>query len=384
MKSMFSIGKLAMLSAAMILGMASCDDAEYGVENNKIYITDALSNQSTKITIDDQGGTAQFSVSLSDLSESDVSVGLTTDANLLASYNSTHNTNYKILPSEFFSFDKESVVIEAGNVTSDVVSVAIKPLSKELSESGDQFAIPVSVVSQTDGFSTVPSVSSYLLILDQVIVTSVPVFDYSNVTRPVSAMRQSYLLSEWSLEFRINMSSFDINNQAIIGMYPSEIYVRFGDAGKDYNMLQIKTQGSQIDSNTRFEPNKWYHIAIVGDPSSVKLYVNGALDQTLSLSGSASWEISGKKEDITLIGSGATYFKADCMLSEFRFWTKAISLSQIQNNMYIINPSTEGLEAYWKMNEGSGNTFEDATGHGNDLEAEGTLRWQDGIRSDGK
>ena len=261
-----------------------------------------------------------------------------------------------------------------------MLEVNINPLTDEQSTSGDKYAIPVTVEPVSSAVSSVSSISSYILLLDQVIITSVPVLDSSNKVTPNPAMRQDYNLNEWSLEFRINMSSFDVNNQAIIGMYPDEIYVRFGDAGKDYNMLQIKTQSSQIDSNTRFDVNKWYHIAIVGEPSSLKLYVNGTLDCTLALSGSASWNIA--KDNITLIGSGATYFWADCMLSEFRFWTKAISQSQIQNNMFAINPQTEGLEAYWKMNEGEGNEFEDFTGHGNNLKADGTVRWKDGIRSD--
>ena len=50
--------------------------------------------------------------------------------------------------------------------------------------------------------------------------------------------------------------------------------------------------------------------------------------------------------------------------------------------MFAIDPETPGLEAYWKMNEGSGNVFNDATGHGNEMTAAGTISWQDGIRSD--
>ena len=326
------------------------------------------------------GLSASFTVSVSDKMEQDVTIKLGTSQSVLDNYNRTHETDYKMLPSTGFSFSESEITISAGEVLSSMLEVNINPLTDEQSTSGDKYAIPVTVEPVSSAVSSVSSISSYILLLDQVIITSVPVLDSSNKVTPNPAMRQDYNLNEWSLEFRINMSSFDVNNQAIIGMYPDEIYVRFGDAGKDYNMLQIKTQSSQIDSNTRFDVNKWYHIAIVGEPSSLKLYVNGTLDCTLALSGSASWNIA--KDNITLIGSGATYFWADCMLSEFRFWTKAISQSQIQNNMFAINPQTEGLEAYWKMNEGEGNEFEDFTGHGNNLKADGTVRWKDGIRSD--
>ena len=379
MKRILNISKTACALLLLLGGMSACDDAKYDVIQNRVYITQALSDESKKVTVDSEnGGMTTFTVSLSDKFAQDVTVKMGVSSTVLDNYNRTHETNYKELPASFYSFSKDEIVIPAGEVVSSLQEVNIKPLSQELVDSGDQYAIPVTVQS-TDA-EGVSSISSYILILDQVIITSVPVFNYSNHAEPV--MRQDYNLNEWTVEFRVNMSSFNINNQAIIGIYPDEVYVRFGDAGKDYNMLQVKTKGSQIDSNTRFDTNTWYHIAIVGNASSMKLYVDGVLDSTLPLSGSAAW--SFEKNQFFFIGSGSTYFKADCMLSEFRFWTKAISQSQIQNNMYIINPQTEGLEAYWKMNEGSGNVLKDATGHGNDMTAAGTLRWKDGIRSDEK
>ncbi|WP_303014569.1 DUF1735 and LamG domain-containing protein [uncultured Bacteroides sp.] len=381
MKKYWVLSKMAFGLAVIWGSVGACDDAKYDVVNNKVYITQALSNESETVMVDSEnGGSASFTVSVSDKMEQDVTIKLGTSQSVLDNYNRTHETDYKMLPSTGFSFSESEITISAGEVLSSMLEVNINPLTDEQSTSGDKYAIPVTVEPVSSAVSSVSSISSYILLLDQVIITSVPVLDSSNKVTPNPAMRQDYNLNEWSLEFRINMSSFDVNNQAIIGMYPDEIYVRFGDAGKDYNMLQIKTQSSQIDSNTRFDVNKWYHIAIVGEPSSLKLYVNGTLDCTLALSGSASWNIA--KDNITLIGSGATYFWADCMLSEFRFWTKAISQSQIQNNMFAINPQTEGLEAYWKMNEGEGNEFEDFTGHGNNLKADGTVRWKDGIRSD--
>lgn len=379
MKRIVNISQTVCALLLLMEGMSACDDAKYDVVQNRVYITQALSDESAKVTIDSEnGGTAAFTVSLSDKFAQDVTVKMGASSTVLENYNRTHETNYKELPSSLYTFSNDQVVIPAGEVVSSLQEVNIKPLTQELADSGDQYAIPITV--QSDDAEGVPSVSSYLLLLDQVIITSVPILDYSNHAEPV--MRQDYTLGEWSIEFRINMSSFNINNQAIIGIYPDEVYVRFGDAGKDYNMLQVKTQGSQIDSNTRFDTNTWYHIAIVGNASSLRLYVDGVLDSTLPLSGSAAWSFA--KDQFYLIGSGATYFRADCMLSEFRFWTKAISLSQIQNNMYVINPQTDGLEGYWKMNEGEGNTFKDATGHGNDMTAAGTVRWKDGVRSDEK
>lgn len=380
MKNIFQITKLLYVSIVLTFSLSACNDSTYDVVNNKIYITESLSSPTTKLMVDpDKGADASFTVSLSDLPAYNISAKLESSQAALDAYNRVNGTNYKLLPAENYSFSKDTLTIQSGSVISESVQVHVKPFTKEQTQNGDLYALPVTVESATPGFSSVQSLSSYIILLDRVIVTSVPVLTGSNPVTPVTAMRQDYNLSEWSVEFRMNMDGFDKNNQALVSLYPGEIYVRFGDAGKDLNMLQIKTQGTQYESKARFEKNKWYHIAIVGNPSSMSLYVNGALDGTLPLSGSASWQIA--KNNVTLVGSGS-YFVNHCMLSEVRFWTKAISQSQIQNYMYAIDPATPGLEAYWKMDEGTGNQFKDATGHGNDMKASGTITWKDGIRSD--
>ena len=60
----------------------------------------------------------------------------------------------------------------------------------------------------------------------------------------------------------------ELNNQMLFGGWaPSgkegEIYTRFGDAAIEGNRLQIKTQGSQLNSKQLFKTNTWYHLAFV-------------------------------------------------------------------------------------------------------------------------
>ena len=52
--------------------------------------------------------------------------------------------------------------------------------------------------------------------------------------------------------------------------------------------------------------------------------------------------------------------------------------------MYSCNPKSDGLEGYWKMNEGSGVTLNDATGHGNTGSFITTPIWTQNVRIDGK
>ena len=144
--------------------------------------------------------------------------------------------------------------------------------------------------------------------------------------------------------------------------------------------MQIKTQGTQVNAATKFKNNQWYHLAFVCDGVKLTIYVNGNIDATLDL----------PRKPLRLVKNSfgicnGDWMVTDAIVSEVRFWTTAISQSQIQNNMFAINPGTDGLEAYWKLNEGAGTEFNDATGHGNKATAPiGVVRWVDGIRSDGK
>ena len=121
-------------------------------------------------------------------------------------------------------------------------------------------------------------------------------------------------------------------------------------------------------------------MAFVCNGIKLTIYVNGNVDAVLDL---PNKPLRLVKESFGLCNG--SWMVTNAMFSEVRFWTTAISQSQIQNNMYAINPKSEGLEAYWKLNEGSGTTFKDATGNGNEgVALNGVVGWQDGIRSDGK
>lgn len=47
-----------------------------------------------------------------------------------------------------------------------------------------------------------------------------------------------------------------------------------------------------------------------------------------------------------------------------------------------VNPLTDGLLAYWRINEGEGNIIHDVTGHGWDAEWQGwgDLQWISNVR----
>ena len=72
---------------------------------------------------------------------------------------------------------------------------------------------------------------------------------------------------------------------------------------------------------------------------------------------------------------GASYGRGRTLngyVAECRVWTRALSQAEIANNMNYVDPTSDGLLAYWRMNawepkeSGSGNIVRDLTGHGYD------------------
>lgn len=85
--------------------------------------------------------------------------------------------------------------------------------------------------------------------------------------------------------------------------------------------------------------------------------------------------------DLTSDNSGGFYLGAsygggrplDGYIAEARVWYRALIQSEIANNMNYVDPASEGLLAYWRMNEweprtGGGNIVKDLTGHGYDAQ----------------
>lgn len=376
--------------AALVLG--GCEDAEYSTLSDQAFIaqTSTNGNSSEKITIGNDPVTTSVNVRLSDPASEDCSFELVVDTTVLSNYNRHNSTSYVTLPAGQYSLASDKATIASGESLSSPVDITLNPLTTEMKNSGAKYALPLRLVS-TDGKKDVlNSGSSLVVLLDQVIYTPVPILNSSNNFKFLWAGSSDNIeLNAWTVEMDFNISLLgtkvgELNNQCLFGGWANngkdgEIYIRFGDAPIKGNVLQIKTQGTQMNSKMEFKDNTWYHIAYVCTGSSLSLYVNGQLDNSMTLPGKTVY--LGK--DNCQMGN-QDYLKADVMVSEFRLWTVARSQGEVSNNMYVISPDSKGLFAYFKFNEGQGNSFNDATGHGNTCTAQGTTQWVQNVRIDGK
>ena len=374
--------------AGMALGallLTGCNDAEYETLSNQAYIlqTNTNANSSLKLTVGAEVATTTVNVRLSDVANVESRYRLVYDTAVVNEYNRLNETPYASLPQESFSLSSEETTIEAGTSVSTPITLTVPPYSEALKASGKKYAIGFRLENTSGNASVLPSGSKIVYILDQVVIQPVVVLDQSHYVS--QNLVKNYPLTEWTVEMNINKHILYTevgrgNNQAIFGAGPDEIYIRFGDAPIEGNRLQIKTQGTQMNSLALFNEHTWYHLAFVCTGTKLYLYVNGQLDNSMDL--------PGKTTNVNSINicSPSTYWLGNAMYSEVRFWQRARSQAEIANNMYACDPTTPGLITYYKMNEGEGYSFRDASGNGNNAETNGQAvpEWIQDVRIDGK
>ena len=338
------VGAVAMASLTLL---GACNNAEYSPLSNQAYIaqTNTNGNSSQNITIGTSAVTSSVNVRLSDPATQDYTFEIVADTTALAEYNQRNETSYKALPANLYSLSSNEVTIENGKSVSSEVTLTINPLTQALKDSGLKYAVALRLKSKDGKYDVLNSGSTMVYVLDQVVYQAVPII---NATHNIHfAMRQTYNLSQWTVEMNVNISKLgtalgELNNQTLFGAWGNdggEIYTRFGDAPIEGNRLQIKTQGTQMNSKQLFNENQWYHLAFVCTGTKLYLYVNGALDNSMDLPGKTT-NLSN-----TFNFGNTDYLKANVKVSELRFWTVARTQAQIANNMYACDAKSTDLEA---------------------------------------
>lgn len=367
------------------VALTGCEDAKYDQLTNQAYIlqTATNANSSSKLTVGNEYVSKDINVRLSEKATEASTFKLVYDVKALEQFNAKNETSYTALPEGSFSLSTDEVAIEAGSSVSAPATLTINPYSDELKNSGKKYAVAFRLEKVSGSANILKSGSVMVFVLDQVVIQPVVQFNRSHYIS--QNLSQTYTTTEWTMEMNINKDQLgeavgEMNNQAIYGSSPDEVYVRFGDAPIEGNRLQIKTQGTQMNSQMLFNKNTWYHIAFVCTGSKLYLYVNGQLDNSMDLPGKET------RVSAVSISSNSTYNKGNSLYSEVRLWNKARSQKEIQNNMYACDPSSQGLIFYYKLNEGQGFQFKDWSGNGNDATTNGSVVpvWFQDVRIDGK
>ncbi|SHG36191.1 endo-beta-N-acetylglucosaminidase H [Chryseobacterium sp. OV279] len=175
--------------------------------------------------------------------------------------------------------------------------------------------------------------------------------------------------SALSFEGWIKPSSFKSAAPYISSVMGTEVsdsnsaFLRLGDASLANNKLQfvvsINNVQQKLASVTALNANTWYHVAATYDGSAMKIYINGVLDATKSQTGNVA---SNGAFNVGYLYNTSRNFNGK--VDEVRVWKRALTQTEISQNMCNVTLPATSLAAYWKFNEGSGSSVQDSSGNG--------------------
>lgn len=161
--------------------------------------------------------------------------------------------------------------------------------------------------------------------------------------------------------------------------------LRIGDAGVPDNQLQIACSSNQTNSNMQFTLGKWTHVACVFNKGYTTVYFDGkvVLDNAPAGRSSVTWGAYGSDKGETsgryfwLSYSYASDRYLDGEMAEVRIWDHCLTAEEINADahFYTVDPASEGLIAYWKLDDGAGTILKDSSPNGNDLTLDNPTTW---------
>lgn len=377
---------LAFAAAALVAGGCANEDPNEHHFDNRLY----LDGESTVTTLllkkDTPSYTLQLTAAMALPQSHDVEVELAADPSLVERYNLAYSSDAVMLPAENYSLASPTTVIGAGSVASVPVELSFTGL--DLLPSQQLYVLPVTIVR-----ASVPVLESRR--------TFYYLFREGALINVVGELEKNYLDVNWTnadvvnnltaltVEALVFARDFDREISTLMGI-EGKFLLRFGDATFNPGQLQVVNGNSKFpdkDDSKAIPTNEWVHVAVTYESTgAIRIYVNGALQSEGKCgSGAVNWGsyVPASQETTSKRGfhigysyTSERYFAGN--IAEVRIWNRVLSADEIaaSNHFYWVDPASEGLVAYWKFDDGEGNTVRDHTGNGNDARAFAEMKWK--------
>ena len=365
--------------AACAFAFAGCVEGDFFEPSPEgVVMTGTDINPMIKFAVEGEDATYPVTVSATGPVSEDVRVSIKIDNSLVESYNKAYRTSYYALPDNATKLTTNEVVIEKGKTSSETSLFSI--VSRDAFQDGRIYVVPVTITAVKGGGIDVVEASRTLYIRLATIMefASLDISNYSMYSNFIFPDEKAMELPTYTYESKCMIHQYHAGSEPISRLCSftakdesRSMMLRFGENGQDINSLQIVSPGGNIISKTRFAVGNWYTLSLTFDGTALRFYVNGVLDSELGADCSnvfqrfelgMSWESYPAKQ----------YFNG--RVAEIRVWDRALSASEIQLGLCGVAPHSEGLRAYWKMNDGEGHIFHDATGNGYDMDWSNTVR----------
>ena len=322
------------------LALNACKDKENELLETKVYFEQA--QQRLKLENNVSSHAFNITTRVSNISDSDVNVTYQIgDAQMVADYNAKNGTKYQMMPAENFSLQKNSTVIKKGSVYAEPCQLALKNLSTI--QEGNTYVIPVTIAD-----ASVPTIEAKTLFVEvakPIVINKV--FDFTGRKYLSIPMDEKAKFNALTYEAMIYVDTFR-RLSTVMGA-EGNLILRFGDTTVDADQIQV-AGNVQFNPSMKFKADQWYHVAFVFDGSSKKaeIYVDGerVAEKTASVS---SFNLNG---DFFIAYAydydGSRTWRGK--MSECRVWSVARTANELKNNKLSVDPNSEGLFGYWKLN----------------------------------
>ena len=364
------------------LAFAACDSEGDKFDYQKVGLLISGTEQVPvqRFTVEDLPAACAVTVKATRRCSKAVTVRLAIDTARVRSYNAKHGTAYYPVPASSVTLENSEVTIPEGEALSS--SAQVKVLSTDDFIEGTTYVIPVTISQvEGDGGEVIESSRTIFLQISRIISFYSLENSQQASSNYIFPDDKMVNLTNYTIEFKVYSYRFgNVDNikrvLSIEGKNEEEANMfRFGENGSaGGDILQWVLPGGRCFSSTHFKTNQWYLVSCTYDGSTFKMYVDGVEDAQTSGSGKAT-----PFQRFELGMSWGNYRSSqffDGRLCEVRVWNRALTASEISTGFAGVNAHSDGLVAYWKMNEGEGHIFHDATGHGYDMD------WTDTWRDD--
>lgn len=357
-----------------------CDDAESPVLPNSIYLVEADSRDSydciaTRIANRDINVTLRMTHKV----DHPVTVAIEVDEEALSDHNVKFDEALQLLPTDKWELINSDGMPMAGNRVELTMpagrTTATFPirLSAVDADDNNQYALPLTVKEVSEDIHILDGYKTVLFLMQKDFET--PVFFLKPGSSMITYFTDFPSTNAWTVEYHF---TFDrtvkdnlygqvlcfFGNQGAEGLYVRpykdsdgmdiHLYATFGVAS--FNIGDQKWW-----SDPKYQ-GRWHHFAFVCENGKCSSYLDGKL---MATNVSPKWEIPAKWISMSFSDQNHT---AKIGYSEFRIWSVARSIEDINRNKYNVNPQSKGLYAYWKLNDNN-DTIVDYTGHGHDIDA---------------
>ncbi len=359
----------------------SCQDDMENVDNS-IFAPSVTTSTTINVKPTTETASAKVKASMARAEDYDVTVTFSAVADKVAQYNALYGTDYVMLPQGYYSIPEPTAVIPAGGDTTGDVEVLFQNLTDL--DMATTYLLPVEMSSEFGSLSN----NTYWFIVKEAALVSVVADMTQNYAVFAQGNQAPQLenLTQITVEALLYPLDFPNMLATIMGI-EGGFLVRVGDAGIPANQLQLATSnGNVTDPAWTFDTNTWTFMTLTYDTATgeCNVYFNGVQKgstQTGSYNSPINWNTASG--DITdgprgfYVGyayDANRYFNG--YMSELRVWNRILSKDEINApyHFYTVDPDSDGLVSYWKMDEGSGNLINDYA-NGYNLKCNSAPEW---------